>query len=127
VRWRPPSEISEFQQSAYGTSYLRSGGPQGLLAPLLGLASETGSILDVYKKYVRDGIDLAASREFLSEEIGDLLWYAAVVATACGLDLEVVAQKNLERPRDRYGDHAGGRDLHRLPLYDASLPEQERF
>ncbi len=37
------------------------------------VASETGSILNVYKKYLRDGIGLAANRGFLREELGDLL------------------------------------------------------
>jgi hypothetical protein len=60
-------------------------------------ASETGSVLNVYKNYLRDGIDLAANREFLRGELGDLLWYTAAVATSCGLDLEDVAQANLAR------------------------------
>ena len=68
---------------------------------MLGLASETGSILNIYKKYLRDGIDLVANREFLREELGDLLWYVAV-ATACDLDLEEIAEANLRRTRDRY-------------------------
>jgi NTP pyrophosphatase (non-canonical NTP hydrolase) len=54
----------------------------------LGLASETGSILNVYKKYLCDGIDLSANVDFLREEFGDLLWYAAAIATTCGLDLD---------------------------------------
>ena len=95
-------EFSVYQRAARETSRLRLGGPQGAIAPMLGLASETGSILNVYKKYLRDGIDLAANREFLREELGDLLWYAAAVATACGLDLEDIAEANLRRTCDRY-------------------------
>jgi NTP pyrophosphatase (non-canonical NTP hydrolase) len=90
-------EFSAYQRAARETSQLRLGGPQGAIAPMLGLASETGSILNIYKKYLRDGIDLAANREFLREELGDLLWYAAAVATACGLDLEDIAEANLRR------------------------------
>lgn len=62
---------------------------------MLGLASETGAILNVYKKYLRDDIGLIANREFLREELGDLLWYLAAVATACDLDLEEIAVANL--------------------------------
>jgi hypothetical protein len=64
---------------------------------MLGLASETGSVLNVYKDYLRDGIDLAANREFLRGELGDPALVHAAVATACGLDLEDVAQANLAR------------------------------
>ena len=69
---------------------------------MLGLAGETGSILDIYKKYLRDGIDLSANRELLREELGDLMWYAATVATAAGLDLGDIAEANLRRTRDLY-------------------------
>src|SRR5487761_83491 len=103
-------EFSAYQRAARETSQLRLGGPQGAIAPMLGLASETGSILNIYKKYLRDGIDLAANREFLREELGDLLWYAAAVATACGLDLEDIVQANLARTRDRYPRQHGEAD-----------------
>ncbi|MGH3972879.1 MAG: hypothetical protein ACRDS9_06095, partial [Pseudonocardiaceae bacterium] len=68
-------DLREFQHAASDTSQLRLGGPQAAVEPMLGLASETGSILNVYKKYLRDGIDFTANREFLREELGDLLWY----------------------------------------------------
>lgn len=118
-------EFSAYQRAARETSQLRLGGPQGAIAPMLGLASETGSILNIYKKYLRDGIDLAANREFLREELGDLLWYAAAVATTCGLELEDIAEANLRRTRDRYPrQHAQAACL---PVFDAGYPPRERF
>lgn len=120
-------ELSTYQRSAYLTSQLRLGGPQGAIAPMLGLASETGSILNVYKKYLRDGIDLAANREFLREELGDLLWYVAAVATAFGLDLEEIATTNLQRTRDRYPTEHQLYQRDELPIFDAGYPPQERF
>jgi NTP pyrophosphatase (non-canonical NTP hydrolase) len=120
-------EFSTYQQAACETSQLRLGGPQGAIAPMLGLASETGSILNVYKKYLRDGMDLAANREFLREELGDLLWYLAAVATACGLDLEDIAQANLTRTSDRYPRQHAGTGCADLPLFDAGYPDGERF
>ena len=62
---------------------------------MLGLASETGSILDSYKRYLRDAIDLDHNREFLRVELGDLLWYLVIVATACGLEVSQIARANL--------------------------------
>lgn len=94
---------------------------------MLGLASETGSILNVYKKYLRDGIGMVANREFLREELGDLLWYAAAVATACGLDLDDIAEANLRRTRDRYPRHRMEPEVGSLPVFDAGYPEHERF
>jgi NTP pyrophosphatase (non-canonical NTP hydrolase) len=120
-------EFSAYQRAARETSQLRLGGPQGAIAPMLGLASETGSILNIYKKYLRDGIDLAANREFLREELGDLLWYAAAVATACGLDLEDIAEANLRRTRDRYPRQHTEAECGDLPVFDADYPARERF
>jgi len=120
-------EFSTYQRAARQTSQLRLGGPQGAIAPMLGLASETGSILNVYKKYLRDGIDLAANREFLREELGDLLWYVAAVATAFGLDLEEIATANLQRTRDRYPTEHPPRQRDELPVFDTGYPPHERF
>jgi NTP pyrophosphatase (non-canonical NTP hydrolase) len=120
-------DLREYQRHADETSQLRHGGPQAAVAPMLGLAGETGSILDIYKKYLRDGIDLAANRELLREELGDLLWYAAAVATACGLDLAEIAEANLRRTRDLYATHAERERLAGLPMLDAGYPAHERF
>lgn len=120
-------EFAAYQRAARETSQLRLGGPQSAIAPMLGLASETGSILNVYKKYLRDGIDLAANREFLREELGDLLWYAAAVATACGLDLEDIAEANLRRTHDRYPRQHTEAECGDLPVFDAGYPPRERF
>lgn len=120
-------EISEYQRAARETSQLRLGGPHSAVAPMLGLASETGSILNVYKKYLRDGIDLIANREFLHEELGDLLWYLAAVATACDLDLEEIAVANLRRTRDRYPRQRDLRQPDELPVFDSCYPLHERF
>lgn len=120
-------DFSAFQRAARETSQLRLGGPQNAIAPMLGLASETGSILNIYKKYLRDGIDLAANREFLREELGDLLWYVAAVATACDLDLEEIAEANLRRTHDRYRADSSSPNFDALPVFDASYLPEERF
>ncbi|BCK57883.1 nucleoside triphosphate pyrophosphohydrolase family protein [Nocardia wallacei] len=120
-------EFSTYQQAAHETSQLPAGGPRAALQPMLGLAFETGSILNVYMRYLRDGIDMASNLEILREEIGDLLWYAAEIATASNLDLDEIAVTNLSRIRDRYPSPAQPVDLTSLPIYDADSPETERF
>ena len=117
-------DLTTFQRKARKTSQLPLGGPQGSIAPMLGLASEAGSILDVYKRYLSDKLDRTSNREFLKEELGDLLWYVAAVATSENLDLGEIARVNLQRTRDRYlptGTTA------KLAVLDASFPKRERF
>ena len=94
---------------------------------MLGLASETGSILDVYKRYLQDKIDLATNREFLKEELGDALWYVAAVATAVGLNLEEIAVSNIERTQDLYPLRDAPVDFATLPVFDSEYPDRERF
>ncbi|MGE3336025.1 MAG: hypothetical protein AB7I36_20500 [Rhodospirillaceae bacterium] len=119
--------LGAFQREAYKTSQLtRGSSPQHMIAPILGLASETGSILDIYKKYLRDAIDLKANREFLKEELGDLLWYIATVATAYDLRLEAIARNNLVRTKDRYPKDTR-KALAALPVFDRRCLGQERF
>jgi hypothetical protein len=120
-------EITEYQRAARETSQLRLGGPHSAVAPMLGLASATGAILNVYKKYLRDGIDLIANREFLHEELGDLLWYLAAVATACDLGLDEIAVANLHRTRDRYPRQHDPHQPDALPVFDSCYPSHEQF
>jgi MazG C-terminal domain/MazG nucleotide pyrophosphohydrolase domain len=63
----------------------------------------------------------------LREELGDLLWYVAAVATAFNLDLEDIAAANLEWTRDRYPVQPSDHALDELPVFDAGYPAQERF
>ncbi len=80
------------------------------MIPLAGLASETGELLGEYKKYLRDGESHKLFKERLAEEVGDLLWYVANVATKFGLDLAQVAEQNLAKCEGRWGE---------LPIRDA--------
>lgn len=120
-------DLSEYQEKAKETSLLPLGGPRAAIQPLLGLAYESGSILNVYMRYMRDGIDLVENIEQLKEELGDLLWYAAAVATASNLDLGEIADANLERARDRYLIAGQQPEFVTLDVYDAAFPDHERF
>lgn len=120
-------DFTEYQMAAAQTSTRRLGGPQGAIACMLGLASETGSILNAYKKYLRDGVDVDSNREQLKEEIGDLLWYAAAIATSFRIDLGEVAAHNLRRVHDRYDQSPAEDRLAALPDFDALYLDTERF
>ncbi len=56
-----------------------------------------------------------------------MLWYAAAVPTACGLDLEDIAHANLVRARDRYPRQRAEAGHADLPVFDAGYPDRERF
>jgi NTP pyrophosphatase (non-canonical NTP hydrolase) len=65
------------------------------------LAGEAGEVADKIKKMLRDKIDSPEYREQVMLELGDVLWYAAVLASDLGYDLETVANRNLEKLQGR--------------------------
>ncbi|MCA1529935.1 nucleoside triphosphate pyrophosphohydrolase family protein [Bradyrhizobium yuanmingense] len=93
-----------------------------LIVPMLGLAGETGQLLSEYKKHLRDGEAHRLFKERVSEELGDLLWYIANVASKFDLSLSDIATANLSKVNERW---ANGRAK---PLnFDAELPENEQL
>ncbi len=70
----------------------------------LGLTGEAGEIANKVKKFIRDG---AAKDEYLAKrieigyEIGDVLWYCAVLADELEMNLGHIMEKNLEKLADR--------------------------
>jgi NTP pyrophosphatase (non-canonical NTP hydrolase) len=68
----------------------------------LGLMGEAGEVTDCIKKILFHGHSIEESRERLKKELGDLLWYAATIATTAGLTLEEVAQTNIDKLWARY-------------------------
>ena len=65
----------------------------------LGLASEAGEIASMVKKVIRDGGEL--DKQALVKELGDILWYAARVASEMGVPLSSVAETNYKKLMDR--------------------------
>lgn len=71
--------------------------------PALGLCGEAGEVAEKVKKVLRDQggeVDLTAQMEIL-RELGDVLWYAAALASELGLRLGEVAEANIRKLRSR--------------------------
>jgi NTP pyrophosphatase (non-canonical NTP hydrolase) len=95
---------------------------KSLIVPLLGLAGETGQLLSEYKKHLRDGDAYKLFKERVGEELGDLLWYVANVASKFGLELDKIAEDNLRKVGARW---SGSRQR---PLrFDEGFPEHEQL
>jgi NTP pyrophosphatase (non-canonical NTP hydrolase) len=74
----------------------------GLSYAALGLG-ESGEVQGKVKKIIRDsgGIITEEHRQKIASELGDTLWYVAAVASELGLDLDAVAQGNIDKLLDR--------------------------
>jgi NTP pyrophosphatase (non-canonical NTP hydrolase) len=121
-------ELNEYQRIANLSDQRPLGvdgdGDTALVFPLLGLASEVGSLVTQYKKRVRDGDAHPLFTDRVAEELGDVLWYVANLGAKLGLDLEDVAALNLKRVTERWPTHGA-----RLPakLLDDDYPVEEQL
>lgn len=105
--------ISEYQELSRRTATYPGAG-DNIVYPTLGLAGEAGEVAEKVKKLLRDddGVMSRERRQALAGELGDVLWYVAQVATEAGLDLEDIAQGNLDKllSRQRRGVLSGSGD-----------------
>jgi NTP pyrophosphatase (non-canonical NTP hydrolase) len=70
-----------------------------IVYPTLGLVNEAGELAGKVKKIFRDkgGVISEEDRQALKYELGDVLWYMAQIATELDLDLQEIADANLEK------------------------------
>lgn len=96
-----PLSFSEYQDKAMTTAKYPD--LVRVVYTALGLAGEAGEVANKVKKVLRDGdgVFTDGNRESISQEIGDCLWYAAALASDLGLDLEAIAQQNLDKLESR--------------------------
>lgn len=94
--------INEFQQKSTRTLNRSLSDNEQLLNQVIGLVGEAGEVLDLIKKYRYQGHDL--NKKKLTEELGDVFYYLAGIATATGIELENVAQGNIDKLLKRYPD-----------------------
>lgn len=95
-------DVDDYQQAALRTARDKDA-PDEFMHLVLGLVGEAGEIAEKVKKLVRDkNSDLAQlDRDDMASELGDVLWYAAVLANFLGLSLNDVAQRNVDKLADR--------------------------
>jgi NTP pyrophosphatase (non-canonical NTP hydrolase) len=121
IATEPIMDLSTFQKRASKTDRNPGNSEESRMIPLAGLASETGELLGEYKKYLRDGESHKLFKERLAEEVGDLLWYVANVATKFDLDLAKVAEQNLAKCESRWGS------LQKRAPFDETFPPTEQL
>jgi NTP pyrophosphatase (non-canonical NTP hydrolase) len=68
----------------------------------MGISTEAGELLDVYKKALAYGkeVDMVNIRE----EAGDLMWYLSNLLRILGIDFEQTLQVNIDKLKTRYPD-----------------------
>ena len=95
-------DFQAYQQQSRATARYPDAGANPIY-PTLGLCGEAGEVADKVKKVIRDrgGSFSPEVIEALQLELGDVLWYVAQLATELGLDLDAIAQANLDKLASR--------------------------
>lgn len=100
-------ELDKYQERAFKTAIYPDAGSttvEALTYTALGCAGESGEVTNEIKKTLRDdgGVLTEGRREALIEEVGDVLWYVAMLSLELGIRLETVAQLNLDKLEMRH-------------------------
>lgn len=113
--------LNEYQNKAKSTiQNYRSKDQENFFLGYLGLAGEAGSVLTTLKKLIRDGEGFGNFKQNLKEELGDVLWYVAAIASHYDLSLEEISEYNLAKTFDRFEEL----DLLKIPRLDENYLEQ---
>jgi len=92
--------LDDYQVAAARTVNEGLSQQEKLLDGAAGAAEEAGEVLAHIRKHVFQKREL--DRQRLAEELGDVLWCVAAVATAAGVSLDTIGQSNIEKLRARY-------------------------
>ncbi len=69
----------------------------------MGVAGEAGEVVEKWKKIVayKEGKISKEDLDELAKELGDVVWYIAVMAHSLGLSFDDIMQRNVEKLKSR--------------------------
>ena len=94
------TSMTNYQKQARQTAKTHIIGDTNYLG--LKLAEEAGEVAGKLGKAIRDHTTLPELKPQIIKELGDVLWYVAMLADAFGVDLETIATVNVEKLQDRH-------------------------
>jgi NTP pyrophosphatase (non-canonical NTP hydrolase) len=95
-------QLNDYQTKASRTALYPTIGKR-YVYPALGLANEAGEVLGKIKKVFRDhnGVLTKEYKLALKKELGDVLWYVAMLAKDLGFKLDDLGKDNLKKLASR--------------------------
>lgn len=95
--------LNDYQKRALTTASTTGDNFKDLLHWVLGINGEAGEVAEKLKKIIRDKDSQISDqdKQELAKEVGDVLWYLAVFSHHLGLELDDVAQANLDKLQSR--------------------------
>lgn len=96
-------EFNEYQKRSLETAV--HGDKYKIIYPAIGIGNESGEILGKIKKWMRgddgDGDMSNERKDAIKDELGDVLWYMAVLAHDLGIEFDDVAKINVAKLKSR--------------------------
>lgn len=93
------SDLKEFQELCKGTAKKFNSERHEIYTWGLGIAGEAGDVASCIKKTFSHQND---QKEGIRENLGDTLWYAAMICNFFGWELQDILNDNAEKLRRRY-------------------------
>lgn len=95
--------LDEYQKEALVTAVFTDDEFKDLAHWVFGITGEAGEIAEKFKKIVRDkeAIIGDTDRDEIIKEIGDVMWYLAVLAKQLDVSFDEVGKRNIAKLRDR--------------------------
>lgn len=95
-----PTTAYMYEKQALRTVNPRLSYDRLLIEGLVGINSEAGEALDIWKKF--EFHDHILDKKSIALELGDVLWYLTEAAVALGYSLEDIMDMNIEKLKKRY-------------------------
>ena len=95
--------FNEYQKLAIRTNLAKEDKFKEIVQQVFGLAAEAGEVQSIFKKWIRDSnadfekLDIAN----VKKEMGDVLWYIAVIAHDLNIQLDDLAKTNIDKLSSR--------------------------
>ncbi len=104
------TRLSDYQEFCKKTAKAFDSGEKEIMTWGLGIAGEAGDVASCIKKTVMHKND---KRDGIKENLGDTLWYLAMICNFYGWDLQEVLEQNVEKLKKRYPKGFSFRDARR--------------
>jgi NTP pyrophosphatase (non-canonical NTP hydrolase) len=95
-------KFEDYQSHVSRTMNHEASNKEALSNYSMGLAGESGEVLEALKKHLYHGHELDYSD--MEKELGDVLWYLTAIANELCIDLDEVANRNVRKLQARYPD-----------------------
>ena len=94
--------INEYQEKAMTFLNKELSEKDILINGVMGLCGESGEVIDIVKKHLAQGHEL--NKDKIIEELGDVCWYIAEIASVLNVKLEDVLKGNIDKLSKRYAN-----------------------